>query len=488
LRIPWVASAASALLYTLSRLQLTYAQQTRAYSLQLLLVCLSWYALLRALAAQSGQRRWWLCYVIASTLAMYTHLFSFLLVVAQLCAAVGIVLVPGPWRQQARRQLSALLTSVAVLAVLVIPMVLVSRQGAKTGWLAIPHPHALYALLVSMSSDSAHYLEVLLAWMVLGLVTALLVYVPTGRWALETLVLGNHQREERWRQLQHWLPVAVALLCWLLVPLAISYVVSQGPTRLFSARTLVVVLPASRKKAGLGIAVVRWRWVQVGVALSLILVFAARAVPGYYAHSQVEDWRSAAHWIQQQYQPGDGLVCYDNSQGCQTALEYYFDAYPGAAHFSADSPGANVLDANSPFHPGVNAQAAVDPTALARFGTRHPRLFFILARLSSARTVAQAQAAQQWLATHYQELAQEVTQGVTIRLYRTWLDCPARGVLPDQEERISRVCTKTSSQGTTISSVPLLDDRKRLHQVVMLCDSRKVASSRKYSRAYLESV
>ena len=88
---------------------------------------------------------------------------------------------------------------------------------------------------------------------------------------------------------------------------------------------------------------------QVGVALSLILVFAARSVPGIYAHAQVEDWRSAAHWIQQQYQPGDGLVCYDHIQGCQTALEYYFDAYPGAAHFTADSPGPMCWMPITPF-------------------------------------------------------------------------------------------------------------------------------------------
>lgn len=78
-----IAGFAAAILYTLARLQLTYAQQTRAYSLQLFLLCVAWYALLVALTTDSRQKRWWICYVIAMTLAIYTQLFSVIVLLAQ---------------------------------------------------------------------------------------------------------------------------------------------------------------------------------------------------------------------------------------------------------------------------------------------------------------------------------------------------------------------------------------------------------------------
>ena len=53
-----IAGVAGAGFYLLNDLQLVYAQQTRAYSLQLLLICIAWYALLSALSTPS--RRWWI--------------------------------------------------------------------------------------------------------------------------------------------------------------------------------------------------------------------------------------------------------------------------------------------------------------------------------------------------------------------------------------------------------------------------------------------
>jgi mannosyltransferase len=63
----------------LNDLQLTYAQQTRAYSMQLLLLCIAWYALFAVITVESHQKRWWICYVGAMTLAVYAHLFSMLI-------------------------------------------------------------------------------------------------------------------------------------------------------------------------------------------------------------------------------------------------------------------------------------------------------------------------------------------------------------------------------------------------------------------------
>src|SRR5438132_933572 len=95
-------------LYILNDLQLIYAQQTRSYSLQLLLICISWYALFASLTQDNHQKRWWACFIGATTLAIYAHLFSLVILLAQLAAFAGLLFLPGPWRALARRRLLAL--------------------------------------------------------------------------------------------------------------------------------------------------------------------------------------------------------------------------------------------------------------------------------------------------------------------------------------------------------------------------------------------
>jgi hypothetical protein len=163
--------------------------------------------------------------------------------------------------------------------------------------------------------------------------------------------------------------------------------------------------------------VLRWRVVQIVLGLVLVL-FCLRYVPNYYATAQVEDWRSGTEWIQQHFQTGDGMICYDNSEGCALGVQYYLQAYPhGNAHFDADSPG---------YFPWVNYDTtnklgdytqALNVTAIQAYGSQHPRLFFILGRASA--TDPAVQAALQWLDTHYHLVTQVSSGTLTIYLYNT---------------------------------------------------------------------
>jgi len=216
------------------------------------------------------------------------------------------------------------------------------------------------------------------------------------------------------------LEVAFALLCWVVVPVVFSYIVSHGSTRLFSTRYLVTILPALFLLVGLGVASLRWRAAQVALTLALFAI-AVYFVPAYYKGAQIEDWNSTVHWLQQRYQPGDGLVCYDSDveQGCQVSVEYYLHAYPGAAHFTGDSPGEFSWTTFGPANPHSGPEAAVDPVALAAYASQHPHIFYITGRIPNDAAGARATAAQHWLDTHYHLLARIVTRTVTISLYAT---------------------------------------------------------------------
>jgi uncharacterized membrane protein len=456
-------------LYLLNGLQLTYAQDTRSYALQLLLICFAWYALFTIMTTDAHQKRWWLYFGLAMVLAIYSQLFSFLILAAQTTTFVALLLIPGPWRAKMWHQFLNAAGTLIGIFVLTLPMIYASRHGSKTGWLPAPHLRDIYRLFLSMSAGSKIYLYLLLAVIALGLVVVVIAYFAPGRRLLTLVSLIEANDNKDVEKVQQWFPIALGLLFWIIVSIILSYVISQTPTRLFSSRYLVTIMPPFVLLVGLGLAVLSiprvrvpargaihraptmdqraaetdpsmvgvplagtlargrgwesnlsplWRLIQVMVGVGLLLL-TLHYVPFYYQQIQPEDWNVTTFWLEQHYQPNDGLVCFDNSQGCQLSVEYYLTAYPTAAHFTSDSPGSfpwaqNDLTGN----PG-NVRAAVDPQALATFGTHHPRIFFIIGRLSGNTDVALAKAARQWLDTHYNFITQIVTKSVTIRLYGT---------------------------------------------------------------------
>ena len=409
-----------ALLYLINYEVLIYAQQARSYALQLLLLCISWYALLHFCTEEKHGKRWLIVYAISAVLSMYAHLFSVFVLIAQWLAVAGLLILPGQWRALVRRRIPAFVASIFAIGVLVIPLLLVSRQGGRTSWLPVPHLGDIYQLFIAIVAGHSFYLYGLVfcsgVAVCLILLACGLEYLPALQKLIPRQIIMREQIPAM-LQPRRYLPLLWMLLCWLVIPLIISYLVSQSSIHLFSVRYLVVITPAFLLCAGLGIASLR-NW-GVAILLACELIFLALPlVPAYYQNAQIEDWRTPSQWLIQMYRDGDGLVCYDNeqSQGCQVSVEYYLHTYASDnIHFTADSPGAFSWENDS----SANPSAAVDPGALARYGARHPRIFFIVGRLPDNNAVRLAKQAQDWLNRHYQFVDQVVSSTVSIRLYIT---------------------------------------------------------------------
>jgi 4-amino-4-deoxy-L-arabinose transferase-like glycosyltransferase len=408
------AGLAAAVVFLLNPLELTHAQEVRGYALQVLLVCVAWYALVAALSRSTDARGWWLIFTAASVLGVYAHAFTLLILLAQVTACGLLLFIPTSWRDNARRNLWPMGISLASILVLIAPLLYVSRSGSKTGWLPAP----------DVSSLLSHYAGVLAGRggraAVIGLVALVGVGIlgvagyPFLRRSGRLRELGATLRRAEERP-QPAAAVLVVLLTWLLVPIVLSYVISQGPTRLFSSRYLVVVVPSAGLLLGFAISLIRIRAGQL-VAAGLAVCAALLFVPSYYAHAQVEDWRGPTRWLEQTYQPGDGLVCYNNVQGCQLAVNYYLVTDHSAASFD-DSPGAIHLERFGHSDPFAEYTAALDPQALSAYGAAHPHLFFIAGRFADASDAARTQAVATWLDCRYHFVAQTSSAVVTIRLY-----------------------------------------------------------------------
>lgn len=411
------AALAGAAIYLFSGAQLTYAQQARSYALQVLLICLSWYALLAALRSRGRAWRWWALYIAVTALSVYAHAFSLLLVLGQVAGLAVLLVWRNPWRVAPRERIAPVMVSLAAVGVLVAPFVLVSRHGSKTGWLPTP---SISGLAGHALGDKGGLLVAVGASVLLVLAAVILLFMlPWGRGVrlrLAERVKGTAGEPALGAEAA---PVVALLMCWLVVPVVASYAVSLGPLHLFSTRYLVTVVPALALLAGALVASFRWPVVRLalgGVFVAAMLV----TVPGYYMHAESENWRDPVRWLEHEYRPGDVLVSYDNVQGVELPVDYYLQTDGNAARIAPNAPGAVRLGSfatgGDPF---AGFAQALDSQALATYTQGHPRLFFIEGRFKDAADAARAHATQAWLDTHYRLVAQTTDAVVTIRLYDT---------------------------------------------------------------------
>src|SRR5579883_540430 len=404
-RAAWFSTA----LYVTNALQLTYAQETRSYSMQLLLVTITWYIFFAAITTQN--RRWWIGYAIAATLAIYTHLFSEFIIFTQALVFATLLIIPNSWRTLVRKQLLAYTVSLICIGVLLLPLLIASLTKSKNDWLPSPTVSDAVHIFAAVGGGNKIYLALLVICCLVAL--GRLLQIATARTnGASSLKLAADDRLKN-----NLSPLIFSLVCWCVVPFIISFVVSQGSIRVFSARYLVVIITPLLLLAGLGLSLLPWKIFQT-VVFVIFFITACTVVPFYYQSAQVEDWRQVATWFQQHYHAQDGVLCYDNAEGCELGLEYYLRAYPNGVSYPTDAPGSYPwvdFDLNQT---GTVADV-LDPKVIAPYGAQHKRILFVIARVTGDDNLARVQVARNWLDSHYHFKEQIVTRLISIRVYDT---------------------------------------------------------------------
>lgn len=413
-----LAGTLAALLYALNILQIAYALQARAYSMQLLLICISWYALIRILSSEQHTKRWWIIYTAMSALTIYTHLASALIFMAQCFTFASLLIIPNAWREHARKQFWTWLINIGAFILLIIPMIYVSRNGSRTGWLPAPGLSDIIKVFRDMVGGDIAYFLLLATGACLAIVIVIGSYILQRMPELQKKLFSRSTIVQRLFSQQQFAPVIWALLCWVIVTLAVSFIISQSSARMFSSRYMTIIIAPTCLLAGAGIAALRYRAVQTIFTAALVL-FASLLIPQYYRSAQVEDWNYTSHWIVQQHQTSDGLICYDNNQGCQIAMEYYLlHVYPESGiRFEPESPGYYNWEQYGTDVVAINADDAINTQKLDVYARNLTRLFFITGRLSGDEKTLNALNTQQWLDEHYRFIDEITTRTVTVRLY-----------------------------------------------------------------------
>jgi mannosyltransferase len=362
-----------ATLLMLNELQLLVAREARSYSLEVLLVCVGWYALLAAIRSDRHAWRWWSAFVLAMTLALYAHLFSALVVAAQGAAVAGLLVLRSDWRDGARRALRATLASFGAIALAALPLLAyTTRHGPTNPQIGPASPVEVARLIWNVAGHD-------------------IVFAIIFGGAVATAVLLTARRHQQVGGLR--LPATGVLVTWLIVPVVLSYAATQRTLNLhlFAWGYLVVVVPALCLLAGVGVAALRRPLLRCGLAVALI-VGAAFATPVYSSQPD-QDFRTAAAWIAERYRPGDGLVV--TSWSSSLAMAYYARLGSLPSELAATTP--------APWSWTDGGAIPLDMAAVAAYSAAHPRIFLVDSLLEgdAPDVKARAGAARTWLDASY---------------------------------------------------------------------------------------
>jgi mannosyltransferase len=299
----------SAGLLTFNAYAIRYAQDARAYSLFIFLTLLS--SIFFVSSAQGSSRRDRLGHIITSSLAMYAHFYSGLLLVAQWLSLPFLRREEGGqrrWRDHWKW-----------IGILSAPAVLFA---ATTGvgplsWIKRPGFKALYEYYDHMAGNGG-------VWLVLAYVLACGAALgPFGRQLL--------RRQRAWPIWRYQF-----LLLWLLFPIAFTVVVSLARP-MFVARYFVFCLPALVILATAGVARVPRVWLLIP-AVALLGALSLKGTLSYYDHDfdlDRDDWRAATYHILNHAQPGDVIIFHIAMS--RMPYEFYKSVYPGPV------PGPQVI-------------------------------------------------------------------------------------------------------------------------------------------------
>ena len=301
-----------------------YAQEARSYSLFFLLALLSSLFYLRGL--QSSTRTNWAAYVLFSTLAIYSHFFAVLLVLAQWLAANFFP------RSASRADFSR---SLKIIGVLVLPLgvFIASRGLGPLNWIPRPDFADLHRFALDLTGNGGDIL--LLTYFV---ICAIAIAAGLTSWSVVATTVDvltrnaaagrafsrqTFSRQKSWESTWRYF----FLLSWLLVPVVLTLGFSLIkpvflPRYMFACVAPLVLLAAD------GIARLRPRLLAVGVLLAL-LAFSIRGTLAYY-HADFdlarEDWRAATSYLLTNALPGDGVIFH--SAQARMPFEYYADSSP----------------------------------------------------------------------------------------------------------------------------------------------------------------
>jgi|HubBroStandDraft_6_1064221.scaffolds.fasta_scaffold14053_5 mannosyltransferase len=269
------------------------AQTARSYALVILMVCLASLFFLRGLSCPSAGN--WTGYAFFAAVAVYSHFFALLVIVAHVASLAFLPRRSVPWKW--------LLMAWSLLAVLLLPVAVFlvgHRDAANVAWVgALSFEQAKY-VLYSLTLSKSRWFAYAAAWAMAAWYT-----------------FRRRAGQSAW---PFWFTAS-----WLVVPPAITIAGSLLQPMLVE-RYLAICIPAAVLSAAGGIARVAQRRLIVGGGLLLLILFYSVSNIRFYIRQAGfdENWREATAFVMAGAHSGGEVVIVEGLP--RLVFDYYRQA------------------------------------------------------------------------------------------------------------------------------------------------------------------
>lgn len=323
----------AAALFSVSQLQIYYAQEVRMYSLVVLLTLLSLYWFVRMVRGTDGGTRAGAWYLLASLALIYTHPFGMLVIGAQNAYVVtGWLLnardgsrLPVGSRRWLRLQ--------AVVGLAVLPLFVgllvkaTAGDGTSFAWI---EPPTLRSVINTLLRYFGRFDARVLALAYFALTAALAALSPFRYWVGSTRSDGGSAAyTRRFELFGRRVGVSLAnvhgvylLVLLVAVPLVTLFVASYLLFPIFWTRYTIPASVGVYLLVARGVGRVRSRHLRLLVVVVLI-VSVLPSVATYHTTTDREEWDAATAAIERRAEPGD-LVVVSDAIG-RWGVNYYLD-------------------------------------------------------------------------------------------------------------------------------------------------------------------
>lgn len=317
----------SALLLSLSPMHIWYSQEARMYAMVAAWSLLASYFLVLALARR--QARYWLGYVLASALALYTHYFELFVLLFQnlfilywLWRKRGESAGPSrvhleprsalPWKSWVMAELA-----IALLFLPWVPVIYRQVSGGGGGWVekAIGRP-SLYSLVdtwlhFSIGLEREFYpvglRRVAYVLFAVCILSALMTLLPGLRRRLAAPAQAGSSSEAPWHgQARDYSTGLLFCILYVAVPLLSAWLVSQVKP-MYTHRYLLPFVPPYCIIVACGLRAIKWNWLRLAIILCLTLTLLVGNWNAWRI-GQKDDWRWASSYVLARARPGDVVL------------------------------------------------------------------------------------------------------------------------------------------------------------------------------------
>jgi len=317
-------------LMTISAFAIAYSQETRHYSLLLLLTLVSFYFFTKILQAGKASKANLFFYILTNILLAYTHIFGIFIILAQVF--YFILFRRNYSKAWLKFWAAQAITFLFFLPWMVVLVTSTFQDSVQTlNW--IPEPSFTQVAQSIASLMGAGYLPravgIFFVLVLLFLCLAGVIYVSQGQQQYKSNSRLQIMTPKAWAT-SIVEPRTAMLLVWLLFPIIITLILSFAVRPLFVSRYLIGVIPVFSLLAAQGInnigSLVNARAIRANIAfltpLSLIVLITLPGLYDYYSQTQKDQWREATKLIQELEEPGDGIVF--NRRYFRIPFDYYY--------------------------------------------------------------------------------------------------------------------------------------------------------------------